>query len=89
MGCPQRNRTACRLERSLTYTVTAACYLDRARAELASDDPARLFYAAFELRAGIEARLKEYLEHALDVPKKQKREWAIAEGPPAVDPVLS
>ena len=37
-----------------------------------------MFYAALELRAGIEARLREYLEHALDVPKKEKREWAIA-----------
>ena len=58
--------------------MTAACYLRRSRTELASGDTARLFYAAFELRAGIEARLQEYLEHALDVPKRQKCEWAIA-----------
>lgn len=71
-------RTLGLLEENLVYTVSASSYLSRARAELGSSDTARLFYAAFELRAGIEARLQEYLEHGLDVPKKQKQDWAIA-----------
>lgn len=60
------------------YATSARDYLARARHELASDDASRLFYAAFELRAGIESRLQEYLESHEHVPKGRKRDWQIA-----------
>jgi hypothetical protein len=44
------------------YGISSRDYLARARGELVSGRPERLFYAAFELRAGIEQRLHEYLE---------------------------
>lgn len=37
-----------------------------------------LFYAALELRCGVEARLKEYIETIEHIPKSQKKEWAVA-----------
>jgi hypothetical protein len=60
------------------YASSASSYLSRARRELESGAVDHLFYAAFELRAGIEARLQEYLENADDVPSGRKRDWRIA-----------
>ena len=60
------------------YAPSSRSYLGRAQREHQGGDPERLFYAALELRAGIEARLKEYLEHAYDIPEKQRRKWRIA-----------
>ena len=37
-----------------------------------------LIYAALELRCGVEARLKEYIETIEHIPKSQKKEWAVA-----------
>lgn len=62
----------------ISYGTSARSYLARARTELASGDPSRLFYAAFELRAGIESRLQEYLESHEHVPEGRKRDWQIA-----------
>ena len=50
-------------------------YAARARARLDEDSHASLFYAAFELRCGIEARLQEYLHAQRDVSKKAKKGW--------------
>lgn len=44
----------------MTYGERSKDYLARAKKELKADETARLFYSAFELRAGIEARLHEY-----------------------------
>ena len=60
------------------YRTSARAYLQRARRELASNDLSRWFYAAFELRAGIEARLQEYLENQEHVPEGRKSDWQIA-----------
>lgn len=60
---------------SQTYSVSSEAYLFRASALLDSGEAESLFYAAFELRAGIEARLREYVEHQLHVPKKKRSEW--------------
>ena len=38
-----------------------------------------LFYAAFELRCGIESRMSEYLEVWEHISKKKKKGWRIAE----------
>jgi hypothetical protein len=37
-----------------------------------------LIYAALELRCGVEARLKEYIETIEHIPKAKKKEWAVA-----------
>jgi len=60
------------------YTITAECYLARARARLDEHRPESLFYAAFELRCGVEARLREYLEFQDHVAKKKKKGWKVA-----------
>lgn len=44
----------------MKYSVRSEDYLSRAQRERASDDISRLFYSAYELRAGVEARLHEY-----------------------------
>ena len=53
-------------------------YLARARARLASASPENLFYAAFELRCGIEARLQQYLEAQRETTGRIKQGWRIA-----------
>lgn len=66
------------LSRVIDYGTSAKAYLVRAWRELKSDDASRCFYAAFELRAGIEARLREYLENQDHVPEGRKKDWQIA-----------
>jgi hypothetical protein len=46
----------------MPYHTTSRAYLERARARLAEHKTEALFYAAFELRCGVEERLHEYLE---------------------------
>jgi hypothetical protein len=60
------------------YGTSAKAYLVRALRELRSEDVSRLFYAAFELHAGIEARLREYLENQDHVPDGRKKDWQVA-----------
>jgi hypothetical protein len=60
------------------YGIAARDYLTRARAELASGRRERLFYAAFELRAGIEQRLHEYLEARKETRRRKARGWKVA-----------
>lgn len=62
----------------MSYGIASRDYLARARAEIASGDAAHLFYAAFELRCGVEARLQEYLEPHSHVPDGRKRDWQVA-----------
>jgi hypothetical protein len=57
---------------SRSYLARALGFLKKGRAE-------DLFYAAFELRCGIEARLQEYLEVQGHLSKKQKQGWRIAD----------
>jgi hypothetical protein len=45
---------------------------------LDEDSDASLVYAALELRCGVEARLKEYIEAINHIPRRRKKEWAIA-----------
>ncbi len=37
-----------------------------------------MFYAAFELRCGVEARLQEYLEPHEHIPISQRTEWNVS-----------
>jgi hypothetical protein len=46
----------------MPYGIHARDYLTRARLRLDEQSPAGLFYAAFELRCGIESRLRQYIE---------------------------
>ncbi len=62
----------------MSYGFSAREYLFRARKCLAQEDPSCLFYAAFELRCGVEVRMREYLESWDHVSNKQKKGWQIA-----------
>ncbi len=54
-------------------------YLLRARERLREGTNEALFYAALELRSGIEARMVEYLREWQHISKKKKRGWRIAD----------
>lgn len=62
----------------MSYRVTGRDYLTRAREQLAVSKEENLFYAAFELRAGVESRLSEYIEDQRHVSEKLKKGWQIA-----------
>ncbi len=57
--------------------VSASSYLARAKELLATKDKASLFYAALELRCGIEARMQEHLSVAHGITKAQAEQWEI------------
>lgn len=59
------------------YGMSSRDYLRRAEQCLESDDVRQLFYAAFELRCGVEERLREYLEAWDHVAKKHKQGWEL------------
>lgn len=59
------------------YGIDAKSYLRRARDRLDEKKPESLFYAAFELRCGIEQRMREYLEFQDHVSEKKKQGWRI------------
>lgn len=61
----------------MVYEVRATDYLARAKALLDSCDESALFYAAFELRCGIEARLKEYFDAQAETTQKRRAGWQI------------
>jgi len=64
-------------ETSLPYGITSRDYLRRALARLEEKSLESIFYAAFELRCGIEARMQEYLEAWNHVPENRKKNWSI------------
>lgn len=57
--------------------VSAISHLGRAKQLLKTGDKANLFYAALELRCGVEARLKEHAAVAVGVSKSQLAEYQI------------
>lgn len=63
----------------MNYRISSKAYLQRARQRLDEATLEALFYAGFELRCGIEARLQEYLEEQEHISKKKKKGWKIAE----------
>jgi len=65
-------------QRSRNYGISAHCYLERAKKQLGQGKREALFYAAFELRCGIESRMQQYLEVRHDLSKKRKSGWQIA-----------
>ena len=60
------------------YAVDIYHHLRRARAQLDSGEHENLFYAAFELRCGVEARIQDYLNARSDISKKKKKGWKVA-----------
>jgi hypothetical protein len=59
----------------MKYSVRSKDYLSRAQQERNADETARLFYSAFELRAGVEARLHEYRDAIRDA--KRDNTWQV------------
>jgi hypothetical protein len=60
------------------YKIGSRDYMLRARILLDSGRPEAIFHATFELRAGIEARMQEYLDRQSHVPKKYAKEWRVS-----------
>jgi hypothetical protein len=59
------------------YTVSARSYLSRAEEQLSVGTSASLFYAAFEIRCAVEARLREYLEPHSHIAEVKRAAWRI------------
>src|SRR3989442_12831616 len=57
---------------------SSKAFLARARQRVAEAAPERLFYAAFDLRWGIEARLHEYHDAAEEVATLSKLGWHVS-----------
>jgi hypothetical protein len=57
------------------YPIRSADYLSRAKAQRSSESPAQLFYAALELRFGIEARALEYRNALED--RRKNTDWMV------------
>ncbi len=70
---------------SKSYGFASDDYLQRARNQLDSKTYVGLFYAAFELRCGIEARMREYLDGYDHIPEGQKKEWKLRKLSKAVE----
>ena len=62
----------------MLYSIHARDYLARARLRLDEQSPERLFYAAFELRCGIESRLQQYIEAQRGNATRIQQGWRIA-----------
>lgn len=62
----------------MAYGISARDYLERARLRLDENTSEALFYAAFELRCGVEARMLEYLEVQQHISKKKRQGWQVA-----------
>lgn len=61
----------------MSYGTHSKDYLTRARQRLDEGSPESLFYAAFELRCGIEARLQQYEEALANIAKIRRAGWRI------------
>jgi hypothetical protein len=66
------------MQLSETYGTDSRSYLKRSRIQLDSQSYRELFYAAFELRCGIEARVKEYIDGHAHIPTNRKKEWRLS-----------
>lgn len=62
----------------MSYRIHSREYMRRAREQLDKGTAQSLFYVAFELRCGVEARLQQYLGAQETVSEKRKRDWQVA-----------
>lgn len=60
------------------YGTHSQNYVERARMRLDEQQPEALFYAALELRLGVEARMKDYLDAQHHISKAKKEGWRVA-----------
>ncbi|WP_040507426.1 hypothetical protein [Leptospira wolffii] len=65
-------------QKDLEYSFLPEDYLKRAFHCLKTGKRDHMFYAAFELRCGIEARLREHISNMANVAKHIKKGWQIA-----------
>lgn len=61
----------------MEYSINSKAYLNRARKWLDENTKEGLFYAAFELRCGIESRLLQYWEANKHIHQMKKAGWEI------------
>ena len=61
----------------MPYHISGRAYLKRARGQLDAGTHEGIFYAAFELRAGIQARIQEYLHAQERVAQRKKDDWEL------------
>lgn len=61
----------------MDYGISSRDYLARAKECLAKNEHQALFYAAFEIRCGVEARMQEYLEVQKHISKKKRKGWKV------------
>jgi hypothetical protein len=61
----------------MIYRISSRDYLRRAKQCLTESDERFLFYAALELRSGVESRMQEYLEVWEHVTASKKKGWQI------------
>jgi len=62
----------------MSYGIASRNYLERAKQRFEEGTNQSLFYAAFELRSGIEARMLEYLKVQRHISKKKRTGWQVA-----------
>lgn len=61
----------------MSYLISSRDYLRRAEKCLEEQDRRFLFYAAFELRCGVESRHQEHLEAWDHIPSQKKNRWEL------------
>jgi len=62
----------------INYEIDSRSYLKRAEERIEDGSLHGLFYAAFELRCGIESRMQQYLDVQEHISKQKKKGWKIA-----------
>ena len=62
----------------MNYGISSRDYLARAKLCLENNGVEFLFYAAFEIRCGVEARMQEYLKVQKHISKKKRQGWQVA-----------
>ena len=66
------------IEATMSYGIRSRDYVERAEDLLKMNSVPHLFYAAFELRCGVEARMGEDLEAQKHISAKKRRGWQVA-----------
>ena len=69
----------------MPYGTSADSYSSRVKDLLARNNESSLLYATLELRCGVEARMKEYLDPLEHIPKAHKKEYSVVKLGKAVD----
>jgi len=62
----------------MSYRISSRDYLARGKQCLNKGDCESLFYAAFEIRCGVEARMQQYLEVQTHISEKKRHGWQVA-----------